>query len=236
MTRKVTGVARIKLGLADELRLGNLDAKRDWGFAGDYVEAMWLMLQQDEPDDYVIATGETTRSASSASSPSTGSGLDWEEYVVIDERFFRPAEVDLLVGDAGKAKRVLGWKPKGGSRGSPDPRCCRRTSSAAASAPPGSGRARPGAPRPTAGHRHRQHRRRPRAARAPHQPRPRHRHLHRRRRHRPRDGAGACAGRRGRPWRRSALRRRGRGSTSATATSAPTCTAPPGSRGRALSR
>ena len=107
MTRKITdGVARIKLGLADELRLGNLDAKRDWGFAGDYVEAMWLMLQQDEPDDYVVATGEThsvrefVRARLRARRPRLASSTS-----CIDPRFFRPAEVDLLVGDAVEGAR-----------------------------------------------------------------------------------------------------------------------------------
>ena len=105
VTRKIThAVAQIKLGLADELRLGNLDAQRDWGFAGDYVEAMWLMLQQDEPDDYVVATGETHSVREFCELAFGHVGLDWEEYVVVDERFFRPAEVDLLVGDSAKAR------------------------------------------------------------------------------------------------------------------------------------
>src|SRR5690606_10245122 len=113
VTRKIShGVARIKLGLANELRLGNLDAKRDWGYAGDYVEAMWLMLQQDSPDDYVVATGETHSLREFCELAFDRVGLDWEKYVVVDERFFRPAEVDLLVGDASKARRVLGWEPK----------------------------------------------------------------------------------------------------------------------------
>jgi GDPmannose 4,6-dehydratase len=113
VTRKVTdGVARIKLGLASELRLGNLDAKRDWGFAGDYVEAMWLMLQQDKPDDYVIATG-TTKSVRELVQVAFGAAdLDWERFVKVDKAFLRPAEVDLLVGDPAKAKRELGWEPK----------------------------------------------------------------------------------------------------------------------------
>jgi GDPmannose 4,6-dehydratase len=112
-TRKIShGAARIKLGLATELRLGNLDSKRDWGYAGDYVEAMWLMLQQDAPDDYVIATGETHSVRELCELAFDRVGLDWEKYVVVDERFFRPAEVDLLVGDASKARRVLGWKPR----------------------------------------------------------------------------------------------------------------------------
>ncbi|MCR9140697.1 MAG: GDP-mannose 4,6-dehydratase [bacterium] len=113
VTRKVTdGVARIKLGLANELRMGNLDAKRDWGFAGDYVEAMWHMLQQNEPDDYVIATGETHTVKELVRVAFEHVGLDWEKYVVLDERFLRPAEVDLLVGDPSKAQKKLGWKPK----------------------------------------------------------------------------------------------------------------------------
>ena len=111
--RKVShGVAQIKLGLADELRLGNLDSKRDWGYAGDYVEAMWLMLQQDHPDDYVIASGETHSVRELCQIAFDRAGLDWEKHVVIDERFFRPAEVDLLVGDASKARKVLGWRPR----------------------------------------------------------------------------------------------------------------------------
>jgi len=113
VTRKVTrAAASIKLGLQDKLFLGNLDAKRDWGFAGDYVEAMWLMLQQDEPEDYVIATGET-HSVRELLEESFGYlDLDWREYVEIDPRYFRPAEVDLLIGDASKAKRKLGWEPR----------------------------------------------------------------------------------------------------------------------------
>ncbi len=111
--RKVAhGVARIKLGLSNELRLGNLDARRDWGFAGDYVRAMWLMLQQDEPDDYVIASGETHSVRELCEIAFDYVGLDWRDYVVQDERFMRPAEVDLLVGDASKARRVLGWEPE----------------------------------------------------------------------------------------------------------------------------
>jgi len=113
VTRKVTyGVARIKLGLADELRLGNLDSRRDWGYAGDYVRAMWLMLQQPEPDDYVVATGETHSIRELCQEAFGYVGLDWEEYVAQDPRYMRPAEVDLLVGDAGKARRVLGWEPE----------------------------------------------------------------------------------------------------------------------------
>jgi GDPmannose 4,6-dehydratase len=112
VTRKVTdGVARIKLGLARELRLGNLDAKRDWGFAGDYVQAMWLMLQQDRPDDYVVATGETHTVAELVETAFGCAGLDWRKYVVQDPALVRPAEVDLLIGDPSKARRVLGWKP-----------------------------------------------------------------------------------------------------------------------------
>lgn len=110
--RKIThGVARIKLGLDHELRLGNLDSRRDWGFAGDYVRAMWLMLQQEEPNDYVIATGETHSVRDLCEIAFSYVDLDWERYVGQDERFIRPAEVDLLVGDASKAGRVLGWEP-----------------------------------------------------------------------------------------------------------------------------
>jgi len=113
VTRKITdGVARIKLGLQDELRLGNLDAQRDWGFAGDYVDMMWLMLQQDEPDDYVVATGETHTVREFCELAFGHVGLDYQAHVVVDPRFVRPAEVDLLLGDPGKAKRVLGWEPK----------------------------------------------------------------------------------------------------------------------------
>jgi GDPmannose 4,6-dehydratase len=113
VTRKVTDtVARIKLGLADELKMGNLEAKRDWGYARDYVEAMWLMLQQPEPDDYVIASGETHSVRDLVQVAFDHVGLDWEQYVAIDPRFVRPAEVDLLIGDASKAARVLNWKPK----------------------------------------------------------------------------------------------------------------------------
>jgi GDPmannose 4,6-dehydratase len=113
VTRKVTdGVARIKLGLATELRMGNLDARRDWGFAGDYVEAMWLMLQQDVADDYVIATGETHTVKKLVEIAFEHAGLEWEKYVKLDAAFLRPAEVDLLVGDPSKAMKQLGWKPK----------------------------------------------------------------------------------------------------------------------------
>ena len=112
VTRKISHtVAQIKLGLVDELRLGNLDAQRDWGFAGDYVEAMWLMLQQDAPEDFVICTGETHSVREFCEVAFGHAGLNWEDHVVIDEAFFRPAEVDLLVGDATKAEELLGWKP-----------------------------------------------------------------------------------------------------------------------------
>jgi GDPmannose 4,6-dehydratase len=118
VTRKVThGVARIKLGLADELRLGNLDSRRDWGYARDYVRAMWLMLQQPEPDDYVVATEETHSIRELCQEAFGYVGLDWEEYVAQDPRYMRPAEVDLLVGDASKAGRVLGWEPEVDFRG-----------------------------------------------------------------------------------------------------------------------
>ena len=113
VTRKVTDTAaRIKLGLADTLALGNLEAQRDWGFAGDYVRAMWLMLQQEVPDDYVIATGETHSVQRLCEVAFNYVGLDWHKHVVQDERFMRPAEVDLLVGDASKAGSVLGWEPE----------------------------------------------------------------------------------------------------------------------------
>jgi len=113
VTRKITdGVARIKLGLAKELRLGNLDARRDWGFAGDYVRAMWLMLQQSAPDDYVVATGTTRSVGEFVRAAFANVDLDWERYVVVDPRFYRPAEVDLLVGDPSKARNVLGWEPE----------------------------------------------------------------------------------------------------------------------------
>lgn len=113
VTRKVThGVAQIKLGLASELRMGNLDAKRDWGFAGDYVKAMWLMLQQNSPDDYVISTGETHTVRELVELAFECVGLDWQKYVTLDPQFVRPAEVDLLLGDCSKAKRQLGWKPE----------------------------------------------------------------------------------------------------------------------------
>jgi GDPmannose 4,6-dehydratase len=112
VTRKVTdGVARIKLGLADKLMLGNRDACRDWGFSGDYVNAMWLMLQQDEPDDYVVATGEAHSVQELVEVAFARVGLDWEKFVGIDERYLRPAEVDHLIGDPAKAKKQLGWEP-----------------------------------------------------------------------------------------------------------------------------
>jgi len=113
LPRKVShGVAQIKLGTTDKLPLGNLDAERDWGFAGDYVEAMWLMVQQDEPDDYVIATGQTHSVRRFCQIAFEHVGLRWEDHVTIDERFMRPAEVDLLIGDATKAKATLGWAPR----------------------------------------------------------------------------------------------------------------------------
>jgi len=113
VTRKVTdAVARIKLGLATELRLGNLDARRDWGFAGDYVDAMWRMLQPETPDDYVIGTGATWSVEQLCEAAFAAVDLDWRDYVRQDPKFFRPAEVDLLVGDATKAHRQLGWEPK----------------------------------------------------------------------------------------------------------------------------
>ena len=112
VTRKVTdGVARIKLGLARELRLGNLEARRDWGFAGDYVRAMWLMLQQDTPDDYVVGTGRTWSVRQLCEIAFRCVDLDYREFVMQDERYFRPAEVDLLVADASKARTTLGWEP-----------------------------------------------------------------------------------------------------------------------------
>jgi GDPmannose 4,6-dehydratase len=113
VTRKVTdGVARIKAGLSDTLALGNLDARRDWGFAGDYVYAMWLMLQQPEPDDYVIATGQTHSVGELVEVAFSHAGLDWRRYVKTDPAFLRPAEVDLLIGDSSKARQRLGWSPK----------------------------------------------------------------------------------------------------------------------------
>jgi GDPmannose 4,6-dehydratase len=113
VTRKITrGATRIKEGLQEKLYLGNLDAKRDWGFAGDYVEAMWLMLQQPQPDDFVIATGEMHSVREFLDEVFGHLKLDWHKHVEIDPRYFRPAEVDLLLGDASKARRVLGWKPR----------------------------------------------------------------------------------------------------------------------------
>lgn len=113
VTRKIThAVAMIKLGLAKELRLGNLDAKRDWGFAGDYVESMWLMLQQKKPDDYVVCTGKTRAVREFCQIAFNHVGLNYKDYVKVDPKFYRPAEVHELVGDFSKAKRVLGWKPK----------------------------------------------------------------------------------------------------------------------------
>ncbi|WP_321476856.1 GDP-mannose 4,6-dehydratase [uncultured Paludibaculum sp.] len=112
VTRKITrALARIKLGLQEKLFLGNLDAKRDWGFAGDYVKAMWMMLQQPQPDDYVVATGEAYSVREFLDAASEELDLDWKEVVAIDERYFRPAEVDYLMGDASKARARLGWKP-----------------------------------------------------------------------------------------------------------------------------
>jgi GDPmannose 4,6-dehydratase len=113
VTRKITmGLAAIKAGRSKELRLGNLEAKRDWGYAKDYVEAMWLMLQQPSPDDYVIATGETHSVREFLEEAFSYVGLHWQDYVKVDPKYFRPAEVDLLLGDASKAQRVLGWKPR----------------------------------------------------------------------------------------------------------------------------
>ena len=113
VTRKVTdGVARIKLGLATELKLGNLDSKRDWGFAGDYVRAMWLMLQQDKPDDFVVATNKTHTVERLVEVAFAAAGLDWRKHVKLDPSFVRPEEVDLLIGDPAKAKKHLGWEPE----------------------------------------------------------------------------------------------------------------------------
>lgn len=113
VTRKITkALANIKFGLQKKLYLGNLDAKRDWGFAGDYVEAMWLMLQQDKPDDFVIATGETYSVRDFLVEAFGHAGLDWKQYVEIDSKYFRPTEVELLIGDASKAKKILNWEPK----------------------------------------------------------------------------------------------------------------------------
>jgi GDPmannose 4,6-dehydratase len=117
VTRKITrGVAAIKAGLQDKLYLGNLDARRDWGYAPEYVEAMWLMLQQDAPDDYVIATGETHSVREFLEEAFAYAGLDWQRHVEINPRYFRPTEVDLLIGDASKARAKLGWKPTAGFR------------------------------------------------------------------------------------------------------------------------
>lgn len=113
VTRKITNaVAEIKFGLAKELRLGNLNARRDWGFSGDYIKAMWLMLQQNKPDDYVIATGETHTVKEFAQVAFAHAGLDWKKYVKVDKDFYRPAEVNILLGNYSKAKKKLGWKPK----------------------------------------------------------------------------------------------------------------------------
>ncbi len=113
VTRKITrAVGRIKEGLQQKLFLGNLDAKRDWGFAGDYVEAMWLMLQQDKPDDYVVATGQAHSVREFVELAFGEAGLDWKQHVEIDPRYLRPTEVDFLQGDAGKAEARLGWKPR----------------------------------------------------------------------------------------------------------------------------
>jgi GDPmannose 4,6-dehydratase len=113
VSRKITkAVARIKLGLQDKLFLGNLDAKRDWGYAGDYVEAIWMMLQQPEPDDFVIATGETHSVREFLDEAFGYVKLNWKDFVKIDPRYYRPNEVDLLLGDASKARQKLGWKPK----------------------------------------------------------------------------------------------------------------------------
>ncbi len=113
VTRKITNaVARIKVGLDEELRLGNLEAQRDWGFAGDYVKAMWLMLQQSQPDDYVVSTGETHSVRELCELAFGHVGLDYHDYVVLDERYMRPAEVDLLIGDPSKAREQLGWQPE----------------------------------------------------------------------------------------------------------------------------
>jgi GDPmannose 4,6-dehydratase len=113
VTRKITrAVARIKAGVQDKLYLGNLEAQRDWGFAGDYVEAQWLILQQDEPDDYVIATGETHTVREFVDRAFSRVGLNYEEYVEVDPRYFRPTEVDLLIGDPARAEKKLQWKPK----------------------------------------------------------------------------------------------------------------------------
>ena len=105
-------MARIKVGLADHVKLGNLDSQRDWGYAPDFVRAMWMMLQQDEPGDFVVATGETHSVREFCQVAFGHAGLDWERYVRVDEAHFRPAEVDLLIGDATRARTILGWKPE----------------------------------------------------------------------------------------------------------------------------
>ncbi len=113
VTRKVTyNAAKIKLGITDELKMGNLDAKRDWGFAGDYVKAMWLMLQQDKPEDFIISTGKTHSVKNLVETAFSSLDLDYKEYVKLDKKFIRPAEVDLLIGDPGKAKKILNWEPE----------------------------------------------------------------------------------------------------------------------------
>jgi len=118
VTRKITrALGRIRVGLQKKLYLGNLEAKRDWGFAGDYVEAMWMMLQQSSPDDYVVATGESYSVRDFLEESFGRSGLDWRQYVEMDQRYMRPAEVDYLLGDASKARQVLGWKPRVSFRG-----------------------------------------------------------------------------------------------------------------------
>jgi GDPmannose 4,6-dehydratase len=115
VTRKITrAAARIKLGLQDKVYLGNLEAKRDWGYAADFVESMWLMLQQNKPDDYVIATGQTHSVREFLDEVFGYLGLDWKKYVEIDPKYYRPTEVDMLLGDASKAKEILGWSPKVG--------------------------------------------------------------------------------------------------------------------------
>ncbi|MBW1752287.1 MAG: GDP-mannose 4,6-dehydratase, partial [Deltaproteobacteria bacterium] len=115
VTRKITrALARIKFGLQDKLYLGNLDAKRDWGYAPDYVKAMWLMLQQDDPQDFVIATGQSHSVREFLEEAFSYADLDWKEYVEIDPRYFRPTEIELLLGDAGRARKILGWEPEVG--------------------------------------------------------------------------------------------------------------------------
>jgi GDPmannose 4,6-dehydratase len=117
VTRKITmGLAAIKKGKARELRLGNLDARRDWGFAKDYAEAMWLMLQREQPDDYVVATGENHSVREFLEEAFSYAGLDWQEYVKVDPKYFRPAEVDRLLGNPAKAQKALGWKTRIGFR------------------------------------------------------------------------------------------------------------------------